>query len=438
MAEVIISDEEATRCHRLQSGISCFMNKNAYEYSTTCLYCSESKSAYSRDHMYYDRKNSRSIQRVKLCSKSTPPRACQKSNNTLIDKSHISSYINEIQYKDIQLYNALFFKHSVHVYKELFRLDLGISPEEQWKTVLEIFIDLLVPQFKRVGFLLAKTFEEKVSSEGSDIILFSCNTENKVITGLNDRDGCSDSRNDISCLNGDRGGNNCSRIRNDPLDDKAESIKSSRLDSLNSTTCIDSRLPVDVWKIIPSEVMTRLYHKALSQISKCDPIKEDKKNQKNGDDTGYSRTPSTGGGESSSFGVFFGVESLSNPSVTFASSSSHSLWNWTSRALRLTETGNDDDNDSHSYRNSYWDGDVGEGNTAALKGGRYENGTISNNNLKDDHTESYNNNDCGAYIFLPNSNGVEDTYYLKDRYIRPDLTLFDELCDELKVAINTS
>jgi hypothetical protein len=40
--------------------------------------------------------------------------------------------------------------------------------------------------------------------------------------------------------------------------------------------------------------MTRLYHKALSQISKCDPIKEDKKSQKNGDDTGYSRTPSTG------------------------------------------------------------------------------------------------------------------------------------------------
>jgi hypothetical protein len=438
MAEVIISDEEAIRCQRLQSGMSCFLNKSAYQYSTTCFCCSERKEADSRDHTCSNRKNSHSVQHLKVCSNSTPPRACRKSNSIQIYDSYISSYINEIQYKDIQLYNALFFNHSVNAYKELFRLDLGISPEEQWKAVLEIFIDLLVPQFKRVGFLLAKSSaEETVSSEGSDIILFSCNIENKAITGLNDSDGnpsSSDSRNDISCGNSDRGGNSCSRIQYD----KAEvlSVKSSRLDSLNSTIRIASTFPVDVWKIIPSEVMTRLYHKALSQISKCDPIKEDKKNQKhNEEDTGYSRTPSAGGEESSSFAAFFGVESLSNPSVTFASSSSHSLWNWTSRALRLTETGNDDDNDSHSYRNSYWDGDVGE------VGARYEDGTVPNINLKDDHTESHSNNNCGAYIFLPilnGCNGAEDTYYLKDRRIRPDLALFDELCDELKLAINTS
>jgi hypothetical protein len=98
----------------------------------------------------------------------------------------------------------------------------------------------------------------------------------------------------------------------------------------------------------------------------------------------------------------------------------------------LTETDYDDDNDSHSYRNSYWDGDNGE------VGSRNEDGIMPNISLKDDHTENTN---CGAYIFIPNLNGcdgAEDTYYLRDRRIRPDLALFDELCDELKLAIDTS
>lgn len=425
--------------------MSCFLNSNAYKNSTTCKCCSEGQKADVKDHVCSNRKISYSIHDIKLCCKSAPLRACQKSNKTQADYSRTSSYINGIRHKNIQLYNALFFRHSVHAYKELFRLDLGISPEEQWKVVLEIFINLLVPQFKRVGFLLAKSSSgdnvSPESSEGSDNILFSYNIEGVEIASLNDSDGnlsSNDSRNDI-----DRGDDSCSSIQCNPSNDKAEFrlMNESRVISLNSTTCIASRLPLDVWKIIPSEVMTRLYHKALSQITKCEPVNEDKQSPKKyeakasnyiDENTGYSRTPSAGGEESSSFAAFFGVESLNNPSVTFASSSSHSLWNWTTRALRLTETDYDDDIDSHSYRNSYWDGDNGE------IGSRNEDGIIPNISLKDDHTE---NNNCGAYIFIPNlngSDGAEDTYYLKDRRIRPESALFDELCDKLKLVIDTS
>ena len=389
MAEMIICDEERTRYERMQRGITPFLYSDAVaEYldplhairklSYTAMNCNTSEDGNYHEPssiLLLEHRNHLNLPR-NISARQTLPRPS----------------IRDLRIEDDYVFEALTFIKSVHSYMELFRHDLGIPVEAQWRAVLLICRDCLLIPFSRVRH--HKETEVSQYSEG----LISC--------------AMFDSEN-----------------------------KNNDTDNLGFTT------RTSYWNKVSTDVILRLNHSVYSQVRKCDRNATVPSVPKcvAVDNKVFPRTPSAGG-EDSSMRMLFG-EGVSSSSLSLShaalGATSSSLWSWTSRALGIAGNMAEESDEIVSSVSDCVNlvGVDCEGNRRISSSGRAspqrvvfkENSEVIAGSTKD----------SGLYIVLSmassetDSIGSQETYYLKDRYIRPDSSIFDELKEELRHAMES-
>ena len=379
MAEMIICDEERTRYERMQRGITPFLHsdvvaKYLHPFQTVrksnniAINCdsSEGKNFHERSSVsLLDNQNHSHLQRS-ISSRQTLPRLL----------------IQELKIEDGHIFDALKFVRSVHLYIELFRHDLGISLEAQWRAALLICRDCLFIPFSRIS--------EQKEAEVSE---YSEKTTNEFDT-------------------------------------------------------VESATRVSYWNKVSTDVILRLHCSVYSQVRKCDCKAIMSSVSKCGavDNKVFPRTPSAGG-EDSSMRMLFG-EGVSSSSLSLSSaaigSTSSSLWSWTSRALGIVNNMAEDSDEivssvPESMDSVGIDCEENRRNSSSERASPQRAAFKENSELTTGSTK-----DSGIYIVLSTTSsetdciGSQETYYLKDRYTRPDQSIFDELKEELRHAMESS
>ena len=413
MAEMIICDEADSRSHRMQAGMAPYLNSKTLRKSL--IKCSDVQigrgSLLNVEDGFEKRRH-----HIKS-NYNFGPICCRQQydipNGSQLRYVHTAplrfprTYIRELQRSDSAVYEILSFANSVNLYKELFRHDLAISAEAQWRTVLYILHDSLTSLFHR-----------------ADLPLTSSSTAAfEAHNGFHDGNGVSSS--------------------------SSSSSPSSSCCNPNSNIVDNLSLPrgkTSLWDEVSLLTVRKLHQTVFSNVTRrarrvkkasfTDLLKGTTDGQSK---KLFSKTPSAGG-DDSSLRMFFGEGSAS--STTF-STGGMSLWNWTSRALGLGDnTIIEDDCDEVSVTVKYTDD---EGQDISYEDERIRSSSMSSPSLKcsslDDTRVHLKTR--GADILVKCSVGegsgvlVEELYHLENRFYRPDMLIFDELADELKqIMIN--
>jgi hypothetical protein len=402
MAEMMICDEADSRSHRMQTGIAPYLNSNTLRKSLiTCSDVQIGRGSLSTSEENFEKRreqvqlrhNFGLISRKQLYDNPNGPP--QRSVH-IAPMRFPRTYIRELQRGDPAVYEILSFANSVNLYKELFRHDLAVSAEAQWRAVLHILHDSLTPLFHR-----------------ADLPLTSPNTAaTETKNGHHDTNGALHS-----------------------------ASKSNGLDKLSHL-----RGERSLWDEVSLTSVRKLHQTVFSNVTRCfrqvkSPSSSDaSKGTINGRSKKvFSKTPSAGG-EDNSLRIFFGEGSAS---VTTFSAGGTSLWNWTSRALGLGDnTVIEDDCDETSESVRYTDN---AGLDIGYEDERVRSDILSCASLKCTSLDDIriNAKSRGADILVkcsavkPSVGIVEEIYYLKDRCIRPDMLIFEELSEELKRIVTT-
>lgn len=402
MAEMIICDEERTRHERIQRGMTPFLNSDAVTESLNPCNIINGASNIDID-----------------CKESHDMNFTGHSSGAFLDYIHpllssrfsarqtlLRPSIHELQKRDSSIFEVLTFVKSVYLFKELFRHDLGISAEAQWKAALLICGDCLVIPFSRVS----------IPTETETFTPDHGQTSPPIMEKIDYCDG-----NEIS------GNQNF---------------------GINETGALLPRTKSTYWDKVSIDVILLLHHAVHYHVRKCD-IKTGVSSLKGGvvDNKVFPRTPSAGG-EDSSMRILFG-EGVSSSSLSLSpavlSASGSSLWSWTSKALGFVENAVEDDND-----------EVVSPGPSLVKnvaidwvGKRTKSASEVSSPVRAASRESSEINagsprNVGVYIVVsttstmpPDIVGHTETYYLKDRNCRPDSSLFDDLIEELRCAMGS-
>jgi hypothetical protein len=401
MAEMMICDEADSRSQRMQAGIAPYLNSNTLRKSMiTCsdVQIGRVSLSTSEENFEKGREQIQSRHNFGLFSckqlhdnPNGPPQRCVHMAPIRFPRT----YIRELQRGDPAVYEILSFANSVNLYKELFRHDLAISAEAQWRAVLHILRESLTTLFHR-----------------ADLSLTSPNTANETKNGYHDENGTLHS---ASSSNGF---------------DKLPHLRGER----------------SLWDEVSLAAVRKLHQNVFSNVTKCfrqvkSPSSSDaSKGTTNGRSKKvFSKTPSAGG-EDSSLRIFFGEGSAS---VTTFSAGGTSLWNWTSRAFGLGDNTVIEDDCEESSESVKCTDDAGL--DIGYDDERVQSASVSSASFKCISLDDIrlNAKSRGADILVkcsavkPSVGIVEEMYYLKDRCIRPDILIFEELSEELKQIVTT-
>lgn len=396
MAEMMICDEANSRSHRMQTGMAPYLNSNTLRKSLiTCSNVQIGRGSLSASEENLEKRNDQILSRHNFGLISCKLQS-DNHNGSPQRTVHMAplrfprTYIRELQRGDPAVYEILSFANSVNHYKELFRHDLAISAEAQWRAVLHILHDSLTGLFHRADLALTSPTTAAIETKN----------------GHHDMNG---SLHSASSLNG-----------------------SDSLSHLHGQRSL--------WDEVSLTAVRKLHQIVFSNVTRC--IRQIKNTSSSDSLKGiingrskkvFSKTPSAGG-EDSSLRIFFGEGSAS---VTTFSAGGTSLWNWTSRALGLGDnTVIEDDCDEASESVKYMDD---AGLDVGYEDQRVRSASMSCTTSHDDiriHAKSR-----GADILVkwnavkPLVGIVEEMYHLKDRCTRPDILIFEELSEELRLIV---
>ena len=424
MAEIIICDEVGTRCQRVERGLSPLLDtyamkeylnphyrRNSEEKVHDCRKNGETKNG---DMKNGDMKNGEvrngdmkngemkncgdtinghhsslhsSDTSHPLANHDYPPQHKRFGNH---HNNHRRS-IRHLQQNNSHIYEALSFINSINAYQDLFRHDLGVTAEMQWKAVLQIFHQNLSPLFANIGLQMDSS--DILSEKNSEI--FGTRTYKNL----------------------------------DSIDNYINGENQSYFNHISIDTII------------------RLHTEIFSNIIKCDRKINSTSSEKIPlDSKVFPKTPSAGG-EDNSMRILFG-EGLTSSALSISpvllSSTGTSLWSWTSRALGLGE--NVIETDTEETETTKYDGIIGQNNEFShrLKRGKSSDGVSPLKSVStDEFSVSTADKSTGAFIHVTVSSSQDSkiasiiqTYYLKDRYVRPDSSIFHELSEKLNDAMS--
>lgn len=406
MAEMIICDEANSRSHRMQTGMTPYLNSSTLRKSL--IACSDvqigrgSLSAF--DESVEKRRDQ--TQSSRNCGIISCKQQYENSNGSPRRSVHKAplrfprTYVRELQRGDPAAYDILSFVHSVNLYKELFRHDLAISAEAQWRAVLHILHVSLTSLFLRADLPLTSPSNAAVG----------------IKNGHHDRD-----------------------------HDVSKTMHSASGSNGADSSCLSDG-PSNPWDEVSLTAVRKLHHTVFSNVTRC--VRQFKNTSSSdalkGSANGRSKkvfpkTPSAGG-EDNSLRIFFGEGSAS---VTSISAGGTSLWNWTSRTFGLgdsTVIEEDCDETSETVR---YTGDTGHDTDYEDERVRSNSVSCASASLKCTSLDDIriNGRSRGADILVkcctatPLEGMIEEMYYLKDRCIHPDILIFEEVLEELKQIV---
>ena len=389
MAEMIICDEASTRYQRARTGIIPYLGSDKVKEALTS--CSSMKVRQMLMNVNEDAGFFNAYVEIQLREFAFEGKKEKSSTSNplpahtfLTPQKYPRTYVREMQKGYRFSFEAICFARSVNDYKEMFRHDLGTLCESQWETALYLLHYHLAKLFERVGVPLITSDNPPGESDPA-----STNNLNNVSTSI----------------------------------------------ETNMWDCISTDTALELHRSVFAHIVKRT-RKVKTEAEK-DTV-ESNKGANGRAMKAFSKTPSAGGGDGS-LRIIFGEGSSATPHR-----GNDTLWTWTSRALGLIDPPTHTQHCEEAEDMHYIDDTTSSADIGDCRGGRSTSLSCLPLPCNSHDTHQSRDKSEGAYISVISNRtdeqgrAVEVKYYLRDKNIRPDIFLFDELCSTLLAYLNTS